>query len=107
MLFGTAIVIAVSCSIIAGREGKSPPSTPAEQARGACALFIERSEHDPGSIERIDYPAWPISQQSADTWGVTGRYRATNPLGHRQLRTATCVVQSRGDEWALVRLHTR
>ena len=106
VLVGTAAVIAVSCSFVNQQDNK-PPLTPAEQARGACSVFIERAAHDPGSIEHVEYPSWPITQQSADTWGVTARYRATNPLGNRQLHTTTCVVRSKGDEWALVRLHTR
>lgn len=102
-----AVIIVLSCIAMPSNRSPAPPSTPADEARGACILFIERAARNPGSVDHIDNSSWPVSQQSDDTFGVTALFRANNALGHPDVYTSTCIVKRTGNQWSLVKLQTR
>ncbi|MBN9426642.1 MAG: zinc ribbon domain-containing protein [Burkholderiales bacterium] len=105
------IVGAVIAAIVIGRallnmpsaELATMPSSDGE-AIAMCQTFIQRSLHDPSSVEWDRPSTWPAKQtvSTPPTWEVVARYRAKNAFGALRLQTTTCtMIAESGGNWRL------
>lgn len=74
------------------------------EAVSMCQTFIQRSLHDPSSVEWDRASTWPARQivSTPPTWEVVARYRAKNAFGALRLQTTTCTMIAEGSgRWRL------
>lgn len=102
------VVIAV---VVTGRALISVPSielassAPTDgEAISMCQTFIQRSLHDPSSVEWDRPSSWHAKHiiSTPPTWEVVARYRAKNAFGALRLQTTTCtMIAEGGGQWRL------
>jgi hypothetical protein len=102
------VLVAVVISVIALCEGKAPspsagqaklePEMPdADQARGACTLFVPRQYPD---ADLTNEHAWTVVDNKDGSFSVGARYFEPTSQG-RRARYTTCIVRRSGNVWRL------
>ncbi len=84
-----------------GFAGAAPDEA---EAISMCQTFIQRSLHDPSSVEWDRPSTWRAKHiiSTPPTWEVVARYRAKNAFGALRLQTTTCTMIAEGaGQWRL------
>lgn len=104
-----AVIVSIIAAIIwnasEGPRREVVHLTPSNaDAISMCQVFVQRSLHDPSSVEWDKPSAWPARQtvSTPPTWEVVARYRAKNAFGALRLQTTTCtMIAESGGNWRL------
>lgn len=105
-----AVVIAYQCTKNKNdSQAESKPAPPTRQelessARHYCSKFVERSAHDPSSIDWVDRLDWPTYSEAGGEWAVHMTFRAKNGFGATVLNTKTCRIKVNGENVSLLSL---
>lgn len=86
------------------RDRLAPFGSADAEAVSMCQTFIQRSLHDPSSVEWDRPSSWHAKHiiSTPPTWEVVARYRAKNAFGALRLQTTTCTMIADGNgQWRL------
>lgn len=107
-LLGTVALGVVGAVLDPAGIGKSPPRTEAEdrlgQARTACAEFVKKSLHDPGSAEFESLLTDWAKEVTPSVFNVQTHVKAKNAFNATRKSVMDCRVQLSERNWKLLSL---